>query len=249
MILVGLALAADGGPSARQRLEDALLARALGDHDLCRSRLMTLANSLAADDPVRGWSLFWLATMRMEWGEPQAARETLRECIRTGPTREVCEDLLVRLELEGAAMRAVPTVWDFQGPHGVVLPEQGRMAVEDGELVWTHVRDPSSPGTLIFGVDLPPDTPPATFTLTIRSVDRESWVGVVFVDTRGNVLPASEGVRRLPADTPITLNLPVDGQRGPLPGTLERVLVRDVSGLSDASGASSTLRFAEIALR
>lgn len=246
--MILLLAAALGGPTeslARQRLEDALLARALGDHERSRSVLLTLANSLAADDPVRGWALFWLATERLEWDRVDAARESLRDCIRSGPARDVCQELLARVELEQRAARTLPTTWTFEGPHGVILPGPGRMALESGDLVWTHVRDPANPGTLLFGTALPPDAPPSTITLSLTSVDRESWIGIVLVDVDGNVTPAPEGVQRVAADRTTALVTRLDHANGLDASRLERVLIRDVTGMDDA-GSTSVLRLHEL---
>lgn len=245
--LLSLALGAPDDTVARQRLEDALLARALGDHARSRSGLLTLTRSLPSEDPVRGWALFWLGTERLEWGEVEAARNSLRECIRSGPARDVCEELLARLELEERAIQELPTVWTFDGPHGVILPGAGRMAMEGGDLVWSHVRDPAQAGTLIFGTELPPELPPSRLTLSITSVGRESWLGVVLVDIHGNVVPAPEGVQRVAADRATELVTRLDVAVGLDPTELERVLIRDVTGMDDA-GSTSTLRLHELRL-
>lgn len=238
------------GQEARQGLEDAMLARALGDHETARARLLLLTNSLSADDPVRGWALYRLATIQLDWGDAERARTTLRECIRTGPAREVCEDLLGRMQLDDHAMRAVPTQWTFDGPHGVILPGNGRLTIEAEQLVWRQPRDPGVPGTLLFGVDLPPDTPVSTLQLQVTSVGADAWVGLVFVDEQGSVFPAVEGVRRLPADlpTPLVADL-TSGPPGLDPSRIERVLIRDMSALNDANASTGELRIDDVTLR
>jgi hypothetical protein len=245
-LLVAVAQAAE----PRQALEDAMLARALGDHETARARLLLLTNSLAAEDPVRGWALYWLATIQLDWGDAARARDSLRECIRTGPAREVCEDLLGRVQLDEQAMRTVPTVWTFADDHGVVLPGDGRLVVEDEALVWAHPRDPSLPGTLLFGVDLPAGTPVSRLDLTATARDADAWLGVVFVDERGGVFPAAEGVRRVPADQPTVLTARLaPGPTGLDPSGIERVLIRDMTAVHDAAADGGVIVLDDLALR
>lgn len=230
-LLLAVAWAAD----AQASLEEALLVRALGDHETARSALSRLADETPADHPVHGQVHYWLARLELERRNRDGARQSFRACIRTPVTREVCADALGKMELEDRAVRELPTVWRFDGsPHGVVLPGQGRMEVAEGTLLWAHPRDPLALDTLLLGVDLPVGAVPERVSLTVTPRGREAWVGIVFVDADGTVVPAREGVYRLPADRPSEVEAFL---RPPPPGLdvrrLDRVLIRDVSALND----------------
>ncbi len=239
-LLLG-ALASTG--DARARLEDALLARALGEHARCRSRLLTLVNELAADDPVRGEALSWLATVEREQGEQDRAREHLRDCIRSGPARSRCEEQLAALELEARAVRERPTVWDFDGPHGLVLSGRGRILVKDGRLHWFSVRDPSNPSALSFGLDLADDEP-LQVEIELFSPESPAWLNLLVVDRAGTVRPAPEGIQRVPTGELHNLRFTVER-----PASTDRAVLRDMSGLSAGSGSESHIELHAISFR
>ncbi|MEZ4317959.1 MAG: hypothetical protein R3F61_10665 [Myxococcota bacterium] len=254
-LLALTALAAD----SREELEDALLARALGDHATARAGFLRLSRSLAEDDPVRSWALLWLATTRVERDDYAGAREALRDCIRTGPARQECVELLGRLEVQSTAITRVPTVWGFEGDHGIVhywtQSDRGSIRIEEGSgnpvLVWVTRHDEDVPGTLLFGASQP--TPaPRRFTATVMSQGRDARVGVLFVDERGNAFQHPAGVRRLVAGEAVTLSVPLKEARGPAgtlePAELERVLIRDLTAEQDRSGGSTLLVFDDVGL-
>lgn len=254
-----LAAFASSPSENRQDLETALLARAMGDHDAARAGLLTLSRSLAAEDPVRSWALFWLATTRFERGDLRDARESLRECIRTGPARQECVDLLGKLEVEATAISKIPTIWSFDGDHGIVhywtQAERGSIRVDrsssNAVLVWTTRHDEDVPGTLLFGVDQPKPAP-RRFTARMMSQDRDARIGVLFVDERGEAFQHPDAVVSLRAGEVLQMSLSLDEARGPSgtldPSRMERVLIRDLTAEQDRSGGSTVLVLDDIGL-
>lgn len=252
MLLMLAALA--GG---REDLESALLARSLGDHVGSATLLVNVVRTAAADDPSRAWALFWLATERAEQGDAPGAREALRECIRTGPARAECVALLGRLEVEASAITTVPTIWTFDGDHGVVhwwlQNDRGSIRVEDRDgdpaLVWVTEHDELDPGTLVIGVDTPRPLP-RKLRASLLAPGRNAWLAVVFVDADGKLFGQSPIA--LPAGRPVELELPLERATGPTgtldPSRLEMVIVRDMTAKSDPSGGSSLLVIDDIGL-
>ncbi len=243
--LLGLIQPVAHGSEAREQLEEALLARSLGDHAGARAGFLTLSRSLAADDPVRSWALLWLARTRIERGDGIGAREALRECIRTTAARQPCVDQLGRLEIESTAITKTPTIWTFDDDHGVVhnwnQADRGSIRLDridgDAVLVWVTRQDEDDPGTVLFGVDQPTPTP-TFFTATVEARERKARIGVVFIDDRGNLFPHPD-VRALEPGIPVTLDLRLSEARGANgtldPTALEKVLLRDVTAGQDNS--------------
>ncbi|MCB9674978.1 MAG: hypothetical protein H6737_07670 [Alphaproteobacteria bacterium] len=258
--MVFLALLAASASDSREDLEDALLARAMGDHATARAGFLTLSRSLAAEDPVRSWALYWLATTRLERDDFAGARESLRECIRTGPARQECVELLGRLEVQSTAITQIPTVWGFEGDHGVVhywtQSDRGSIRIEDGSgdaaLVWVSRHDEDVPGTLLFGVNAP-TPPPRRFVATMLSQGRDARVGVLFVDEYGNAYQHPAAVRTLRAGEPYEMSVPLREARGPAglldPTHLERVLIRDLTAEKDRTGGSTILVLDDVGLQ
>ena len=233
------------GSEAREELEEAMLARSLGDHAGARSGFLTLSRSLAADDPVRSWALLWLARVRIEREDATGAREALRECIRTTAARQPCVDQLGRLEIESTAITQTPTIWSFDGDHGIVhswnQSDRGSIRLDrdggDAVLVWVTRQDENDPGTVLFGVNDPVPTP-TVFTATLESRESPARVAVLFIDAQGH-LYAHPGVRMLEPEQPLTLELRLSEARGANgtldPATLDKVLIRDLTVGQDRS--------------
>jgi hypothetical protein len=245
LALLGLVLPVAHGSDAREQLEEALLARSLGDHAGARAGFLTLSRSLAADDPVRSWALLWLARIQIERGEATDAREALRECIRTTAARQACVDQLGRLEIESTAITSIPTVWTFDGDHGIVhnwnQSDRGSIRLErdgdDAVLVWVTRQDEDDPGTILFGVDQA-TPPPTTFTATVAVRDRKARIGVLFVDEQGELYP-HPGVQTVEPGEAVTLGFRIADAKGPEgaldPAALQMVLIRDVTAGQDTS--------------
>lgn len=251
------ALAALATPG-REGLEDALLIRALGDHSEARVRLLTLVRSLAADDPARGRALYWLATGLVEAGDDDGAREALRECIRTGPARAECVELLGQIELRAGAIRETPTIWTFDGDHGLVQlwwqADRGEIRLEPSAegraLHWTTRHDERNAGTLLFGVDRP-SPPPRLFRATLTSVGRDAWIAVLFGNEQGDLF--GQDVIPLSAGRPATLEIPLDRATGPSgrldPKQLDLVALHDLTARYDRTGGASELVITSIGLQ
>lgn len=254
-----LALAGAFAADYRGDLEDALLARALGDHATAVTGLQFVVRNGAAEDASRAWALYWLGTSLIEAGDPEGAREALRECIRVGPARAACMEQLGRLQVQAQAIRAVPTVWGFDREHGIAQAwtqsDRGTLRVEeiDGDpaLVWTTQHDEWAPGALLFAVEGARPAP-RTFHARVRSRGRDGWFAVVFVDARGadHVQPPIH----LPADQEVTVDLPLGSARVVAsgaaldPASLSLVILHDVTALTDASGGPSTFVFDDVGL-
>lgn len=246
MLLASLAWA-----GARADLEGALLARSLGERDAAQATLVRLIRTLAAEDSLRGTALFWSATIHAESGELDQARQTLRECIRNGPAREDCADLLGRIELNASRMQ-VPGRWDFSGEHGMVhlwtQVDRGTVQVEsiDGDpaLVWVSRRNPEEPGILLFAVD--PVRAPVHLSVTLSTPDERAVVLPLFVDDRSAVHRPDAPVV-IARDRPIQLEIDLADVNGLDPARLERVVFRDLT--TEAMPKSTTLVFDDVSLR
>lgn len=239
---------------AREDLEGALLARSLGDRATAQATLIRLRRSLAAEDPLRGLALFWTATIDAETGHPDRAREVLRECIRNGPSRDDCSDLLGRLELEQSAMRP-PETWSFSGAHGMVhlwtQSDQGSVRVEpvdgDPSLVWTSRHVPDSPGTLLFAVD-PGSIPPRRLSFSLQARNHRAALLPLFVDDAGVVRRAPRPLVVEPGPAR-RVNIDLQSIQGLDPRHLERVVFRDLSGSAEDASGSTEVVLDDVSLR
>lgn len=238
---------------AREDLENALLARSIGDRETALNELVRLGRSLAAEDPLRGLALFWSATLRAELGAPDEAREILRECIRSGPGRQDCADLLARLELERTAMR-VPGTWDFTGEHGIALywsqADHGSVQVEEIEgnpaLVWVTQHVPEQPGMLLFAVV--PGGRPQRLTMRLSTPDERTVLLPFFMDDAGRAHRARQPVV-LTAGRSRLIAVDLADVEGLDPRHLERVVLRDLTPASDTDQGQTVVVLDDVSLR
>lgn len=248
MLLLSIAFA-----DARQDLENALMARSLGERDVAQNALIRLTRSLAADDPLRGLALFWSATLSAELGQPDAARETLRDCIRNGPAREDCADLLGRLELEQSAMR-VPTRWNFSAEHGMVhlwsQSDQGAVRVEpvgsDPALIWESRQLPDQAGMLLFAVDSA--VTPKRLSMRLSTPEERAVLLPLFMDEFGAVHRAKQPIV-LTQERPRSVSIELADVPGLDPRRLERVVLRDLTAADDTASGKTVVVLDDVSLR
>ena len=239
---------------AREDLENALLARSIGDRETALNELVRLGRTLAAEDPLRGLALFWSSTLRAEMGDLDEARDSLRECIRSGPGRQDCADLLARLELERTAMR-VPGTWSFNGEHGIAVlwnqAEHGSVQIEeiDGDpaLVWVSHHVPDQPGMLLFAVV--PGARPQRLSMRISTPDERALVLPLFIDDAGQIHRAQQPTVLSAPHTVHTLVVDLAEVKGLDPARLERVVLRDLTPASDTDTAQTVVVLDDVSLR
>ena len=257
MILLGLLATVP----ATQALQDARLTRSLGDRSGAASALRAMVQATPPTDPVWVQAIGDLADLALDEGQHDEAAALVKRCLGQGAHAR-CVDLENRLVLETRAVTTLPSTWSFDpnpagGPaaedHGIVVFDGGTLTAGGGRLTWSHPRNPATPGTLMFAVDLPSGQTPRAMELSIGSVTDEAWVGVVLVDDRGRVYPSPAGVQRIEPKRANRIVVPLDEVENAsarlAPGTLDRILIRDLSGLDDASGSQSVLWLDDVTLR
>lgn len=243
--------------AAWDALYDAMLAESLdGDLTLSEARYNALVQGLPAEHPLHGESVYLLAMTRWTAGHVDDARETAMSGIRAGSCRSRCTDLVARIDLDRAAIRTVPTLWDFSGEHGVFHPwehaDQGAIRTlagtgpSDGDLEWSTEVSVRESDELVFAFDHPSPAP-ERIQLTVRSTDFEAWLRLWAVDDTGREYVLGSSVR-IPTDESVELGVrladarPLDGRPEPLdPARLSRVWIRDVTHLSGTGTGPNTL--------
>ncbi len=229
----GLALAFGQDLDGRMMLTDALLDQAAhGDHLASVEVYGRLARELPVQDPLRGDALYWLGHAHHLLGNPEAAREALREGIRTDlcPTR--CRDLLEAVELEQARATELPLVWSFDAPdHGLFHPwrfgDRGPVQLQQGALMWTTLPDPRQYNRLVMGFD--EVGPVAAIGLDLEARGRDMRLQVVVTDRRNRQFGLPDALR-LRA-----------GQRAQV-----RLEPRDFVPVEEGSGVLDRTAFAEL---
>jgi len=223
-----------------------------------------LSRTLAADEPLRGISLYWLGRALDSDDDARGARSALRECVRSGHARARCLDLLGRIELEGRAIRRVPTRWDMSdGEHGFIHPwlyaEKGSIRMGDGDtehptvLVWSTTVSPDLDDQLLMGF-VNPEPAPRGLRLMMRPTRQDTAIRMVVFDVHRNrfLMPGDVGVRVLQRAEWTTLRLdlselvPVDGVRALNPAEIDHVVLQDVSAFQGAPSGANDLWIADV---
>lgn len=252
-LLVGAARADD--VAQWELLHDALLERSLrGVDDDVEALFEQLAQDLPAASPVRGRALLALGEARVELGDVEGARAALRECVRMGPGREPCLQLLGRVELDQGAVREIPLTWTFSEPeHGFVHPwsyaGKGSVRVEerggDPALTWTTRVEAQSDDQLVLGFHVA-DEPPSGVKFTVHATAFDAHLRLVVYDVAGNRFTRGQFIapigRDQPIDAPVDTFQGVDDDRGALdPATIHHLVVQDVTGYVARSRGDNTL--------
>jgi len=210
VVVASLALAQ--GLDDRIALQDALLDEAArGDLSGALATYRQLARDLPAQAPLRGDALYWQGRAHHQLGQTDAARDALREGIRSGLCPSRCRDLLEQVELEAAQVTRLPVAWDFVDgtEHGLFHPwrfqDRGTLRPDGGQLLWTTESGaPGPPDRLVMAFDSVGRV--STIELSVRAVRQDARLQVVVTD-RGLVQYGLRDALRLPAGQPVVVRL------------------------------------------
>jgi hypothetical protein len=250
LLLATSALAADE-TEARRALWDALLAEAgRGDLPGAVQRYRELARTLGAESPTQAEALYWLGHGLYELGRTDEARAALLDGIRSGRCPH-CRDLLEEIELEAHSVTEVPTVWTFDGEHGLFHPfpvqDRGGIRVDHGALEWTTIAREREPDRLELGLRT---TAARQVRFTIASATLDALLEVRAEDLTGvsYVSAPFEVPRGAPKRIVVALDslVATDG-RELAPSQVARVELVDRTGIR-AAGAN-VLRLDEFEIR
>ncbi|MFT6142808.1 MAG: hypothetical protein ACJAV2_000674 [Myxococcota bacterium] len=223
-----------------------------------------LTRTLAADEPVRGVALYWLGRALESDGDTDGARYALRECVRAGGARTRCLDLLGRIELESAAVRRVPTVWNLEdGQHGFIHPwlyaDKGSIRLGSGDdthkdvLVWATRVSPDLDDQLLLGFTTPAPGPSGV-RMTIRPMRQDWALRVVAFDVHNNqyvatlnggIITAERGRWRR-VDIELSTFQALEGSRRLRPSELDHIVLQDVSAFQGTPSGPNELWLANI---
>ncbi len=246
-------------------LYDGILAEAAdNDVDEAVRTYQGLTRTLAADEPVRGVALYWLGRALESDDDTDGARYALRECVRAGNARTRCLDLLGRIELESAAVRRVPTVWDLEdGQHGFIHPwvyaDKGSIRLGSGDtthkdvLVWATRVSPDLDDQLLLGFTTPAPGPNGV-RMTMRPMRQDWALRVVAFDVHNNQYVATLNGGIITAQpgrwTPVNIDLSafqaLEGTGRLRSSELDHIVLQDVSAFQGTPSGPNELWLADI---
>lgn len=231
---------------AWELLHDAFLDEAAdGDLAAAAAQYEMLVRTLGVDDPIRTEALYDLARVRFASGNPAGARTALDEALRVaGPVRPRCLDLLAEIDIQTAAIQALPVRWTFDDPailaivHPRGLNDVGSALIvplpfdaTDPALRWRTAVDARSEDRLVIGL-----TEGAGAVTSVKFRARAEGVpvrlAVDLVDDLGRTWGASteSGGVSVPVDVWTTVEVrTADLVVGGGPSTIERIIVRKPS--------------------
>ncbi len=213
-----------------------------------------LTQQLPAGSPVRARALLSLGQTRYALDDLDGARAALRECVRTGPGRAPCLQLLGRLELELGAVRNVPVRWSFDNPdHGFVHPwsyaSRGTVRIDevggDPALAWTTTVAAQADDQLVLGFDHPDPTPEGV-RFTVHATAFDAHLRLIAFDAQGRRYTRGQFIapvgRALEVVARFRTFEGVDPNQGALDAsTLHELVIQDVTGYVARSRGQNSL--------
>jgi hypothetical protein len=245
----------------RISLSDALLLEARGELPRAVALYTLLSSTLPDEDPSLPEVLFWLGRGLNELGRVDDARRVLRDGVRHNCMR--CRDMLEMLELEQASIQTTPTLWTFEGPHGLFHPWRAqavggrsiRIVTRPGAdpvLEWRTTPRPDEPDRLMVGLH-DPSPPPSTLRVSILATEDDVMLDLVGEDDQGRryALPGPMTVTQGNLHElviPLASLVPLDPQGPPLAsGHLVWLELVDRTGMR--AGGENTLWLDDFELR
>lgn len=254
--LLGAAEATATEVETWERLHDALLGEAVdGLTEQVRDDYQLMSQNLSADDPARGLALYWLGRSQYALGQLTEARESLKECIRLGHSRDPCLELLGRMELERESVDEVPVHWAFDDAnHGFIHPwrygHKGSLRIEsmagDPALAWTTKVTPQEDDQLVVGFKQPWPPPDGVRFDVTSTVD--SHLRIVIYDVFGRKYTPGPFVVRAGKTQVVNLEFSAlagfDAAQAPLdPTRIDRLVIQDVTAYLSRATGPNTLYF------